>query len=281
MTVHETTIGRQMSLMEFEYIYKWTSDLTVQEKHDWCFGLLDDPHYKPFWRDDPVGHFNHIFVSNPYGDSLHALVYEKGGGRLAARRALWRNDLGDARAFQPCETVVHSNFRRKGIFTAMTLGAMQVVGSAVFYNFPNNNSCPGYLKMGWVRRQGAYDYHLGTRNTITRHLDTTFWISDEYFKWMFANSKNKSLYCITQHNGKQYLLLRRRPKRIPFFVYWAVARLDDSVRSDLPYVRPAALLHFGKCPWSVRIHKKIANVVVNDRMHPYEGIVPWWKSDIL
>ena len=58
------------------------------------------------------------------------------------------------KAAQPCDTVVHPDYRGKGIFTEMNKVAIVELkkdGYDLFFNFPNRNSQPGNLKMGWKK----------------------------------------------------------------------------------------------------------------------------------
>lgn len=58
------------------------------------------------------------------------------------------------KAAQPGDTVVHPEFRGKGLFTKMNRVAIDELGKNgydLFFNFPNKNSQPGNLKMGWQK----------------------------------------------------------------------------------------------------------------------------------
>ncbi len=53
---------------------------------------------------------------------------------------------------QPCDTAVDPNYQGRGLFKKMTLKAIEEAENMninFFFNFPNANSQPGYLKMGW------------------------------------------------------------------------------------------------------------------------------------
>jgi GNAT superfamily N-acetyltransferase len=53
---------------------------------------------------------------------------------------------------QPCDTMVHPDHRREGIFSQMNQFAIEYFkesGYGFFYNFPGTMSRPGYLKQGW------------------------------------------------------------------------------------------------------------------------------------
>jgi GNAT superfamily N-acetyltransferase len=77
-------------------------------------------------------------------------------GEVAGYRALlrWEFDsaAGPQRAVRAVDTATHPDHQGKGIFRTLTLHAlaeMAADGVAFVFNTPNDNSRPGYLKMGW------------------------------------------------------------------------------------------------------------------------------------
>jgi hypothetical protein len=77
-------------------------------------------------------------------------------GDIIAASALWAWKFHfkgrGINALQPCDTVVHKNFRRKGIFKKMNIARINYAKDRrcdIIYNFPNSKSLPGYLNMGW------------------------------------------------------------------------------------------------------------------------------------
>ena len=93
---------------------------------------------------------------NPFGRSPRwvALV----DGRVAGFRTFlrWRFRRGDgttASAVRAVDTATHPDFQGQGIFRALTMGAVDQLtasGTDFIFNTPNDNSRPGYLKMGWI-----------------------------------------------------------------------------------------------------------------------------------
>lgn len=66
----------------------------------------------------------------------------------------WEFQFDDTilKAFQPCDTVVSSDARGQGVFTNINKKRIEYAnehGADLIFNFPNANSLPGYLKMGW------------------------------------------------------------------------------------------------------------------------------------
>ncbi len=95
---------------------------------------------------------------NPWGPSIVTYAVDSATGELAAVRVFWRWRLAlsgrDLVAYQPCDTATLPEHQRRGLFTALTDRAVQEArcrGTDVLFNFPNANSAPGDLKMGWSR----------------------------------------------------------------------------------------------------------------------------------
>ncbi|MEI2638455.1 MAG: GNAT family N-acetyltransferase [Microthrixaceae bacterium] len=63
-----------------------------------------------------------------------------------------RSARGRITAVRAVDTATHPDWQGKGIFTKLTLGALDELkgdGLDVVFNTPNDQSRPGYLKMGW------------------------------------------------------------------------------------------------------------------------------------
>ena len=89
------------------------------------------------------------------------------GDRIAGFRTLMRWEfLADGRivrAVRAVDTATHPDYQGRGIFTRLTLHALDELGSEgveFVFNTPNDQSRPGYLKMGWRE--------VGTLPTVVR-----------------------------------------------------------------------------------------------------------------
>lgn len=106
----------------------------------------DDPNERFFsWKHD----------ENPFGSSPAWLAVEP-DGRLAGVRVFlqWRFRRGPQvlRAVRAVDTATRPDAQGRGIFRRLTTGALpDLAGSGVeaVFNTPNDQSRPGYLKMGW------------------------------------------------------------------------------------------------------------------------------------
>lgn len=98
--------------------------------------------------------WNYKHVLNPFGSSL-VLVAEEDNeivGVRAFMRWKWQNDQKSFSAFRAVDTATHPKHQGKGIFKKLTQKALElgIKGNNDFvFNTPNEQSRPGYLKMGW------------------------------------------------------------------------------------------------------------------------------------
>jgi GNAT superfamily N-acetyltransferase len=94
-------------------------------------------------------------LDNPFGSSPMWLA--ECDGELAGFRTFlrwrWVRSGGDAyRAVRAVDTATHPAHQGKGIFTALTRAALpelEADGVDFVFNTPNDQSRPGYLRMGW------------------------------------------------------------------------------------------------------------------------------------
>lgn len=93
---------------------------------------------------------------NPFGASP-AWIAEASNGVIAGLRVFlrWKFTTTDGQrisAVRAVDTATHPDWRGRGIFTKLTMGAIEELaddGLDVVFNTPNDQSRPGYLKMGW------------------------------------------------------------------------------------------------------------------------------------
>lgn len=104
-------------------------------------------------RSSPLWLWKHI--SNPFGPSFVRVACDEDDQLIGMRAFMrWEFMIGDrlVKAVRAVDTATHPDYRRMGIFSALT---KQVVGDAqgdgvdFIYNTPNQEVLPGYLKLGW------------------------------------------------------------------------------------------------------------------------------------
>lgn len=109
-------------------------------------GWLADEHHAGFFR------WKHR--DNPFGPSPAWVALD--GGRIVGLRVLlrWEFEGPDrvARAVRAVDTATDPEYQGRGIFSGLTLQAIDELGAEgvhFIFNTPNEQSLPGYLKMGW------------------------------------------------------------------------------------------------------------------------------------
>lgn len=135
--------------------------------------------------------FKRKYIDNPYGDSYLAFAYSE-DNKAAAVRSFWRNDLGKQMAFQPADTCTMPEHRRHGLFANLTKAILNLIPkSALIYNFPNSNSLPQYLKLGW-RIHSQPHIRFYSKNAYFQ--ENPYPIDDIYLSWWILPTTQKSLY---------------------------------------------------------------------------------------
>jgi GNAT superfamily N-acetyltransferase len=92
-------------------------------------------------------------LENPFGRSY--MIVAEADGRIVGLRSFmrWRFLAGTLplRGVRAVDTATHPDFQGRGIFSRLTREALDdLAGETDFvFNTPNENSLPGYLKMGW------------------------------------------------------------------------------------------------------------------------------------
>lgn len=90
---------------------------------------------------------------NPFGTPLG--WYSVNNNKMVGVRLMTPNRfrLNDDvfTAYQLVDTATHPDHGRRGIFSALTKKAIEKIESenSFFFNFPNENSLPGYISLGW------------------------------------------------------------------------------------------------------------------------------------
>jgi N-acetylglutamate synthase-like GNAT family acetyltransferase len=103
-------------------------------------------------KTEKIWRFKHL--DNPFGESL-VLVAEKDHKIVGVRAFMqwrWQQNQQIWTAYRAVDTATHPDYQRQGIFKKLTLNALEIaqnISESFVFNTPNENSRPGYLKMGW------------------------------------------------------------------------------------------------------------------------------------
>lgn len=99
------------------------------------------------------GFFRWKHLHNVFGPSF--ILVAEADERLVGLRAFmqWRFAAGATMvpAVRAVDTATHPDYQRRGIFSRLTLAALEILRDRtdLVFNTPNEKSLPGYLKMGW------------------------------------------------------------------------------------------------------------------------------------
>lgn len=134
-----------------------TTDLQIREVTDADLpGVLELLEASLGWIPDDqyAAFFAWKHHDNPFGRSPGWVAVD--GDRLAGLRVWlrWEFEDGDAthRAVRAVDTATHPDYRGRGVFRTLTMHGIEAMrhdGVDFVFNTPNEQSRPGYLKMGW------------------------------------------------------------------------------------------------------------------------------------
>lgn len=118
-------------------------------------------------RSPAFFHWKHH--ANPFGPSFMLVAEDE--GRIVGLRAFlrWELEAGGrrVRAVRAVDTATHPEYQGRGIFTRLTKEALTELADEVdlVFNTPNQQSLPGYLKMGW-RQVGRIPVSIRVRRPL-------------------------------------------------------------------------------------------------------------------
>lgn len=245
----------------YTYISGWSNELSLNQIDGYVAF-----HKYVFHADFSQEAFKTKFIDNIFGPSVHVLVYE--GENLVAIRSLWRNDLGNNIAYQPCDTAVSSDHRGGGIFKIMTDEALALVPDAMIYNFPNENSRKLYLRNGWVINR-TLNKNVFTRAGFEKNCPDES-IPQEYVKWYF--SKIPSLRVTKK--GDYYFLLSPKGKGI----YVIIGKVTEEIYLSGIFRKVRFPILFFRSSFESKL-KKLNHPTYIVAKGEYAGVIPSWKVD--
>lgn len=213
--------------------------------------------------------FRHKYVDNIFGPSVLCVVYID--GKPSAARALWRNDLNGKKAYQPVDTCVLSACRGKGVFSEMTKKAMELLSpGAIIYNFPNHNSFPGYIKMGW---KSIHEYRMVLLTNLSEYRTLhPVKIDKKYLNWWLEGRED---ICKVKHHGV-YFLVKKYPRAL---CYKVISEVDEELAKSFPTLkRPAFIFYSGLKKTFYNKRFATAHVVARCAGHL---TIPVWKMDVI
>ncbi|PKD16762.1 hypothetical protein APR41_08125 [Salegentibacter salinarum] len=147
-------------------------------------------------KTEQVWRYKHI--DNPFGESL-VLIAEENDVIIGVRAFMrWQWQLGKNifSAFRAVDTATLPAHQGKGVFKKLTLKALELGkerGDHFVFNTPNQQSKPGYLKMGWKE--------ISQLNTQIIPVLPIFWNSNTFQKYA-TSSIDLCLALLSSWNSK-------------------------------------------------------------------------------
>lgn len=126
----------------------------------------------------PPEYFRWKHLLNPFGRSF--MLVAEADDRIVGLRAFmrWDFDAHDRRfrAVRAVDTATHPDYQGRGIFSRLTLQALDALREEAdfVFNTPNEKSLPGYLKMGW-RVVGRVPVYVRVRRPIRFAAGSMSW----------------------------------------------------------------------------------------------------------
>jgi hypothetical protein len=165
---------------------------------------------------------------NPFGKSYGLLgIWE---GRIVALRMFmfWEFYHGVSKsiikAVRPVDTVVDFSLRGQGVFKKITLLGLENCSDQfeLIFNTPNENSLPGYLKMGWKQSNLVGNFNLGIINPFKSKLDFDLIESSELPSFMsrhdYWSTKKSSEYLSWRYKNSKYQIIANRDNHIVYSI---------------------------------------------------------------
>ena len=173
--------------------------------------------------------FSWKHLENAFGPSPAWIACD--GDRIAGFRTLMRWEFLDGdrvvRAVRAVDTATHPEYQGRGIFTRLTLHAIDELmteGVEFVFNTPNDQSRPGYLKMGW---QVVGQLPTVVRPTRWHRVARIAKARVPAERWSTPSAAGSSVpEVLADADGISTLLARRAPSRglatrlSPEFLHW-------------------------------------------------------------
>ncbi|MDA9262617.1 hypothetical protein N9P64_00760 [bacterium] len=176
-------------------------------------------------------YFDWKFRANPFGESIHVLAYLD--NLMVSSRVFWRLDLNETEAYQCVDTSVLNDYHGKGIFRKSTESALEYLGQKTIYNYPNKNSFPAYLKLGW-KENPLSNIKFNLFHIVARNTPIIDWPLNK-LRWRFKDNPEVTYY--TCNYRDQYLILRKKKS-----FYFSIGKINFDL--GLKKVKPILLFSY-------------------------------------
>lgn len=237
----------------------WTDAVTPEMKCD--FMALANTVFGSFVTET---YYKAKFEDNIYGPSLLSIIYVD--GRPVGTDVMWRNDVCGMKAYQTVDTCVLEPYRGMGLFKKLTYWELDAIGDkALAYGYPNHNSFPGYVKMGW--QVNRLYKTLSILNKDTTKLNT---IDADYAKWWL---KAQEGITHVENKGKYYLIRKKERSHTAVLI----GRVSEDAALMFPKSKGICLYQRFETKSSIYNKNILIPLVCNQQKME----IPYWKIDAI
>ena len=249
---------------EITYVLKWSDQMDDKFLEDFLY--IENAVFGGFTKQI----IERKLINNIYGSSLLTVAYLD--SEPIGADAMMRNDVWGHIGFETIDTCVSEKCRGKGVFSTITKKEVAEIrdkySDAIIYGFPNGNSFPGYVKMGWNIQCRLYPTLFLFPFIFDKENPTS--IDVEYAKWLSGSSSR--FYHIKI--GKKYYLIKEGRKH-----FQMIGKIEPE----------AALLferkkHPGLIRWRSRKKRFFNDNGYHGSIITYGDApfsIPYWKYDTL
>lgn len=236
----------------------WSDNITLKLKKDFIF--LANSVFGGFITET---YFKAKFINNIYGHSLITVAYVD--NNPAGADAMWRNDIQGTEAYQTVDTCVLEQFRGRGLFKKITNYELDVLGKEVWiYGYPNANSYPGYVKMGWSVERLYKSLFLLNKNI---QFEKDF-IDIDYATWWLKAQDGITHFV---NNGCYFLIRKKASKPIAT----VIGRVDEETAKMFPKTNGVLALKYFSKQFAFYNKNKSMPLIFNKKIKD----IPFWKID--
>lgn len=194
-----------MESNEVIYVLRWSDQIDKRFLEDFLY--VENAVFGGFSKKL----FENKYLNNIYGPSLITVAYLN--GKPVAADSMIRNDFNGI-AYQSADTCVLEDCRGKGVFTQMKKREIEIIGeNTTIFGFPNGNSFPGFVKMGWVIQCKLYPtpflfpYLYDKENPILIDVEYAKWLNNASHKYYYIKIGKK--YYLVLQGRKHYQMIGR------------------------------------------------------------------------
>lgn len=114
------------------------------------------------------------FLNSPFGKALGICACDVDSHKIIGLRIAIPWQFYDGKenitAYQMVDTVTDPNYQGQGIFSILTKQILDEINGSIIFNFPNPNSAPINLKLGWEELANNPWILMMTRPTINKSV---------------------------------------------------------------------------------------------------------------